>query len=593
MMNARVQMVAVVVGIGLASTAGRAQPLIDEDFSSGPGCFSNYNADVFFASAGELTVGTNQIRGGGGCGTQYRYALCNTPVPTDFVLDVDLMVVNTQEFRAGVVYGWQDEHNYYIFHLNDYENGVIQLIRFDSTGCEMMLVSTQFDSVRDQWYAVRIEIIGSRHRIFIDGDLKVDITDPIYAGGKVGLAASFNGYGRFDNLRVEEPCTDWYEVLVPSANRPSARGHHAMAFHPDNGIIMFGGDDPSPGYRGDTWAWNGNIWTELPVVGPPPREQHAMTYAPACGGIILFGGTGQTGDLNDMWKWDGTQWISLTPSQLPVSWPGVRRAHAIAYDENRGVIVLFGGVHGSSCPWPYYGDTWEWDCANPGWVQNPISGPAAREGHFMQFHASNGIVLYGGGNNPCSQISPCPLLDDTWDYDGATWTSVASSVPSKRTWVSAAFDDIRGRLVMLGGNPDCVGAGLNDTWAWTGTEWELIQANSAPGAPPARSRHATAFDPIRRETVVFGGFSDDTWIFPGCIADSDGDGVRDNADNCLRVPNPNQRDVDGDGLGDACDPCTKVEGVCIPTVSQWGVIVMGLLTMTAGTIVVRRRASGF
>jgi len=37
--------------------------------------------------------------------------------------------------------------------------------------------------------------------------------------------------------------------------------------------------------------------------------------------------------------------------------------------------------------------------------------------------------------------------------------------------------------------------------------------------------------------------------------DSDGDGVRDCIDNCVGVPNADQRDVDGDGVGDACDNC--------------------------------------
>ncbi len=37
------------------------------------------------------------------------------------------------------------------------------------------------------------------------------------------------------------------------------------------------------------------------------------------------------------------------------------------------------------------------------------------------------------------------------------------------------------------------------------------------------------------------------------IPDTDGDGVKDNVDNCLLVPNPSQLDSDGDKFGDACD----------------------------------------
>jgi hypothetical protein len=38
------------------------------------------------------------------------------------------------------------------------------------------------------------------------------------------------------------------------------------------------------------------------------------------------------------------------------------------------------------------------------------------------------------------------------------------------------------------------------------------------------------------------------------IRDSDGDGVRDETDNCRLVANPDQADCDGDRVGDACDP---------------------------------------
>ncbi|MFP6737201.1 MAG: hypothetical protein VCD34_00535 [Planctomycetota bacterium] len=45
--------------------------------------------------------------------------------------------------------------------------------------------------------------------------------------------------------------------------------------------------------------------------------------------------------------------------------------------------------------------------------------------------------------------------------------------------------------------------------------------------------------------------------------DDDGDGVPNDEDNCIDIPNPNQADLDGDGTGDACDadsnPCVDCE----------------------------------
>jgi hypothetical protein len=44
----------------------------------------------------------------------------------------------------------------------------------------------------------------------------------------------------------------------------------------------------------------------------------------------------------------------------------------------------------------------------------------------------------------------------------------------------------------------------------------------------------------------------------GCD-DTDGDGVCDDADNCLLTSNADQDDTDGDGVGDACDNCVNTE----------------------------------
>ena len=69
--------------------------------------------------------------------------------------------------------------------------------------------------------------------------------------------------------------------------------------------------------------------------------------------------------------------------------PGPRNGHAMAFDRNRQVVVLFGGALDGA----YYGDTWEWDGCT--WELKSAGGPSdpnARNAHAMAYDGVNGIV---------------------------------------------------------------------------------------------------------------------------------------------------------------------------------------------------------
>ena len=78
---------------------------------------------------------------------------------------------------------------------------------------------------------------------------------------------------------------------------------------------------------------------------------------------------------------------------------------------------------------------------------------------------------------------------------------------------------------------------------------------------------------------------DECDIAGGTSADCNANGIPDECDT----------DTDGDGVPDDCDQCpfdptnTKVDGQCIPTLSEWGMVAMAALMLSAGGVVIARR----
>lgn len=107
------------------------------------------------------------------------------------------------------------------------------------------------------------------------------------------------------------------------------------------------------------------------------------------------------------------------------------------------------------------------------------------------------------------------------------------------------------RWLLLGALAGCYNPTINAGGACTDVcPGDLVCVNNVcelPGTthPDAALHDATAID----ATPIDGP--------PG---DADGDGIRDNVDNCPGKANVDQHDEDGDAIGDLCDPCPHISG---------------------------------
>lgn len=217
-----------------------------------------------------------------------------------------------------------------------------------------------------------------------------------------------------------------------------------------------------------TWAWLGDeLWDDRPV-GPTFAPNYAMAYDPTLGALVAHGTSGT-------WTFDGAAWQQVRGVVPPRDW-GSR----IAYDPTSRRTLAFGGSPTN----PATAGTWALD--DTGWQQLAIANPPPRWFASMATDPARGHVVLFGGNGAAGSLA------DTWIFDGATWVEVDGEAPPSRADAGLAYDSTRGQLVLSGGASFGAGAfipspgsGLialrEDTWAFDGTTWtELTLATALP-----------------------------------------------------------------------------------------------------------------
>ena len=166
---------------------------------------------------------------------------------------------------------------------------------------------------------------------------------------------------------------------------------------------------------------------------------------------------------------------------------------------------MFGGSDGTG----YLNDTWAFDGVTWTQVATDTPPPARAAAQMAYDSATQKVVLFGGYNGR-------NYLGDTWLWDGTTsqWTPATTAHHPKPVTGPMLFRDPNGRVDLFGGfDGHFYQLAM---WQWTGSDWRRL---SPAAVPYARSSAAVATNPTIDQVVLFGGLADvnpnNTWTYDG------------------------------------------------------------------------------
>jgi len=111
-----------------------------------------------------------------------------------------------------------------------------------------------------------------------------------------------------------------------------------------------------------------------------------------------------------------------------------------------------------------------------------------------------------------------------YEWDGAAWSTptTGKTVPPLHSWASMVYDPTLKKTVLFGGYDATNSSYLDQTWTWDGTTWTRVKNHP----PTSRSNTAMWYDPNLKKTVIYGGVGrlttgdrvtrySDMWSFDG------------------------------------------------------------------------------
>jgi hypothetical protein len=221
--------------------------------------------------------------------------------------------------------------------------------------------------------------------------------------------------GVFPNVTVHRDTWEWDGTAWTqrATTGPTTRVHQAMAFDRARGrVVLFGGFDISAQQElRDIWEWDGAQWSQSSVSGAVNTIALGVAHDEKASATYLYS-IPQTGGAPSASRWNGT---ALTPAAaVSPPCPPIHRQFASLGSAPGGFLLY---VHACSPTGnPIVPQSWRFDGAT--WTQVAGTQPPLRYNSAMAYDRDRGrVVLYGG-----EVAAGAPDLADTWEFDGTSWT---------------------------------------------------------------------------------------------------------------------------------------------------------------------------
>lgn len=290
--------------------------------------------------------------------------------------------------------------------------------------------------------------------------------------------------------------------LSPGGSAPPAGAGAEMFYDEPNRCLLVVGNTGEV-YEHSRDSSHDGAWAQMfPSGTAPSLEEFRMVYDSAHMRAVTFDSLGNVGVLSRTGG-SGAWTVYGYTSGAPVG----RTGFETVYDGFNQRMLLFGGNESGTLKndlWAYSLD----DSGEGAWTQlSPTGGsPEARMGHAMVFDPERGLVVIFGGENETHALADLWTLD-VKGFTNGEWKELnATAPPTGRSDAACAVINPGSRFVVSGGR-DFAGTSLGGFYlvdpSASSPEWETLN----PGGlnVPALYGHSAVYQEEENDLVLFGG----------------------------------------------------------------------------------------